>query len=298
MKGKVKKILWFVLFCFSIFIVVVCFFDDKKNFVTYFYMLLFFILSCVSACKILKKKEMSDEKKKMLAVHLSNNTDIHIQSKKEDVAADAENNEFDTVGVFDSGFEERPVFSICYVDFNGTATKRNIILKSITLKDDKIYLNALCLLRNEDRMFLTDRIKRVEYRNEIIPNPSEYFRNIFLNSGGYALHKFMQTKMDIFKLFMFFIKADNKIAKNEIDIIVEYIKKYLPKISENTAEYSVKNIQVVNIAEFNAIIKKKKKETADNADILEVYKKLYELKKTSDPLEKGIYEKVVSSLQA
>ncbi|MGP1522680.1 MAG: hypothetical protein ACTTKC_05185 [Treponema sp.] len=54
---------------------------------------------------------------------------------------------------------------------------------------------------------------------------------------------------------------------------------------------------VVSIPEFNTILKKIKKETSNNADILEFYKKLYELKKTPDPLERGVYEKVMTSLQ-
>ena len=40
-----------------------------------------------------------------------------------------------------------------------------------------------------------------------------------------------------------------------------------------------------------------KKEPADNAVVLEYYKKLYDLKKNPDPLEKGIFEKVTASLE-
>ena len=87
-------------------------------------------------------------------------------------------------------------------------------------------------------------------------------------------------------------------VKAESDIIVDYIKKYLLQVSEATIEKIVKDIPVVSIAEFNTILKKSKKEPADNTDILEYYKKLYELKKNPDPLERGIFEKVTTSLGA
>lgn len=295
MKDTIKKIIWFIFFAFCVFIVIACVLEKQKDFWAYFYMLLFFVLACVSIYKIKVKKEMSPDKKKALAKHISQNIDSCVEDAFKEVASQPEQ-EFETVDMLDSGFEDYPTFAMSYMDSNGSTTKRNIILKSMTLKDDRVYLNAFCLLRNEDRMFLTDRIKRISYQNEVISQPVQYFHDIFMNSNGYALYTVMQSKADIFKLFMFLAKADGKIAKSETEIIVEYIKKLLPTISDKSAENAVKNIPLVNIAEFYSIIKKMKKEPADNAVVLEYYKKLYDLKKNPDPLEKGIFEKVTASL--
>lgn len=296
MADKLKKVLWFIFLGFCIFIVIAGFLEKQKDFWTYFYILVFIALGAMSIYKLRAKKEMAADKKKALARHISRNVDSYVQGGQKETGYQVEE-EFDTVNIEDAGFEEYPKFSMSYIDSSGAATKRNIILKSITLKEDKVYLNAHCLLRNEDRMFLTDRIKRIEYENEVISQPVVYFRDIFMNSDGYALYKSMENKADVFKLFIFLAKADGKIAKAETDVIVEYIKRLLPKISDKTAEGAVKDIPVISIAEFNTILKKFKKETSDNADILEVYKKLYELKKTPDSLERGVYEKVMASLQ-
>lgn len=297
MSDKLKKLLWFGFLCLCIFIVIAGFFEKQKDFWTYFYMVLFFILACVSANKIIAKKEMSADKRKALARHITQHIDTYVQNEPKE-SEYQEKQEFDTADMLDSGFEEYPVFSMSYKDSSGALSKREIVLKSITLKDDKVYLNAFCMLRKEDRMFLTDRITRIEYKNEVISNPIVYFRDIFMHSGGYAVYHFMQEKTDVFKLFMFLAKADGKIAKAEIDVISEYLKGHMRAISDKTAENAVKNIPVVSIAEFNTILKKLKKEPADNADILEYYKKLYELKKKPDPLERGVFEKVTTSLGA
>ena len=297
MSDKLKKMLWFGFLCLCIFIVIAGFFEKQKDFWTYFYMVLFFILSCVSANKIIAKKEMSADKRKALARNITQHIDTYVQNGPKE-SEYQEKQEFDTADMLDSGFEEYPVFSMSYKDSSGALSKREIVLKSITLRDDKVYLNAFCMLRKEDRMFLTDRITRIEYKNEVISNPIVYFRDIFMHSGGYAVYHFMQEKTDVFKLFMFLAKADGKIAKAEIDVISEYLKGHMRAISDKTAENAIKNIPVVSIAEFNTILKKLKKEPADNADILEYYKKLYELKKKPDPLERGIFEKVTTSLGA
>ena len=297
MPDRLKKLLWFAFLCLCIFIVIAGILEKQKDFWTYFYILFFFILGCVSVNKIIAKKEMPADKRKALAQHITQRVDTYVQNdlKESDYQ---EEQEFDTADLLDSGFEEYPIFSMSYKDSSGALSKREIVLKSITLKDDKVYLNAFCMLRKEDRMFLTDRITRIEYKNEVISNPIVYFRDIFMHSGGYAVYHFMQEKTDVFKLFMFLAKADGKIAKAEIDVISEYLKVHMPTISDKTAENAVKNIPVVSIAEFNTILKKLKKEPADNADILEYYKKLYELKKKPDPLERGVFEKVTTSLGA
>lgn len=297
MSDKLKKLLWFSFLCLCIFIVIAGFFEKQKDFWTYFYMVLFFILACVSANKIIAKKEMSADKRKALARYITQHIDTYVQNEPKE-SEYQEKQEFDTADMLDSGFEEYPVFSMSYKDSSGALSKREIVLKSITLRDDKVYLNAFCMLRKEDRMFLTDRITRIEYKNEVISNPIVYFRDIFMHSDGYAVYHFMQEKTDVFKLFMFLAKADGKIAKAEIDVISEYLKEHMRAISDKTAENAIKNIPVVSIAEFNTILKKLKKEPADNADILEYYKKLCELKKKPDPLERGIFEKVTTSLGA
>ena len=298
MSDKLKKLLWFGFLCLCIFIVIVCILEKQKNFGTYFCIVLFFILACVSANKIIAKKEMPAEKRKALARHITQHVDTYVQNGPKE-SEYQEEWEFGTADLLmDSGFEEYPVFSMSYRDSGGALSKREIVLKSITLRDDKVYLNAFCMLRKEDRMFLTDRITRIEYKNEVISNPTTYFHDIFMHSDGYAVYQFMQEKANVFKLFMFLAKADGKIAKAEIDVISEYLKVHIPAISDKTAENAIKDIPVVSIAEFNTILKKLKKEPADNADILEYYKKLYELKKKPDPLERGIFEKVTTSLGA
>ena len=87
--------------------------------------------------------------------------------------------EYETIDILESGFSSFPEFKISYLAANGEPSNRVISLKSISLRENKVYLNAFCHLRKEDRMFLTDRIQRLEYENEIISDPVKYFYNIF-----------------------------------------------------------------------------------------------------------------------
>ena len=294
-----KKNMWMIVFIATIVILVFLFIKQNKTFGTYFAILFFIFFALGIAAKISKKKEMSDEKKEVLTKKIKKDVDMYVEIEQEkDYQGYETQEEYETIDILESGFSGFPEFKISYLTANGEPSNRVISLKSISLRENKVYLNAFCHLRKEDRMFLTDRIQRLEYENEVISDPVKYFYNIFKNSDAYDLQNFAKKKADVLKLFIFLVKADGKMTKAEVDVLIEYLRKHKPLAPVGTADYIIRNIPVISISQFQGLIKEFKKETADNEDILEYYKKLYELKKTPDPLERGVYEKVMNSLQA
>lgn len=300
MKNKTKRIFWVIVLLLSGVIFIAGLFVRNKATNDYV-IVVFFFLVFILAFNQLRKAKMSEEKKHALGKHLKNTTDMYIQNTEQEFDYAGENLEEvldnSTVNSIDSGFDDFPEFIMSYTSSSGESSKRKILLKSMTLRGEKLYLNAFCLLREEDRMFLVDRIKRLEYQNEIISNPAEYFKNLFDSSNAFVLYDCMLQKEDVLKLFLFFIKADGVVKKDELGVVVEYIKKYMSNVSEKSIEKAVRAVPIVSVAQFNAILKKLKKELVDNKDIIEVYDKLYAIKKTHDPLETGIYEKVIKMLK-
>lgn len=294
-----KKNMWMIVFIADIVVLVFLFVKQNKTFGTYFAIVFFIFFALNIAARINKKKEMSDEKKAILTKKIKKDADMYVEVEQEQDYQGYETQEdYEMVDILESGFLGFPEFKISYLAANGEPSNRVITLKSMSLRENKVYLNAFCHLRKEDRMFLTDRIQRLEYEDEIISDPAKYFYNIFKNSDAYDLQNFAKKKTDVLKLFIFLVKADGKMTKAEVDVLIEYLRKHRPLAPIGTADYIIRNVPVISISQFQGLIKEFKKETADNADILEFYTKLYELKKTPDPLERGIYEKVMSSLQA
>ncbi len=246
-----------------------------------------------------KKAQMSEEKQKALSEHLQDSVDVYLDrpTTEEYYVGEEIQDILEPVSAFDAGFTEFPEFYMSYQTVDGIPSNRRILLKSMTLRDDKVYLNAFCLLRNEDRMFLVDRIQSLKYQNEVIPNPAEYFKNLLENSGAFALYKFIMQKEAVFEVFLFFMKVDGSVRKEEVAIVIDYVKKYINNASDDVIEKMIRDVPVVSISNFNSILKRLKKEPADNQDIIEVYDKLYAIKKTHDPLETGVYEKVMKMLK-
>lgn len=303
MDDKSKKRGWAYLFyiCAILFIILLIGLFVKKNswFLTFFWAGL---VGGIGAISLVKVSEYAEKEEK---AHVNDNQISEkkvVPSKNDSVDSFYDDDDFYSDSVYvdidDLGLPDYPEYYIVYIDSNGEPSMRNIVLKGLTIKKERVYLNAFCKLRNDNRMFLTDRIQKLKYKDQVIHDPTGYFYSLFTHSDFYVVSEFRKQKEDALKLFTVLGKADGRMVKAESDIIVDYIKKYLPQVSEATIEKIVKDIPVVSIAEFNTIIKKLKKEPADNAEILEYYKKLYELKKKPDPLEKGIFEKVTTSLGA
>lgn len=69
----------------------------------------------------------------------------------------------ETMKVLNKAIEDEICVEIDYYSLSqGKFTKRKIEPESIERRSSKAYLNAFCHLRNEDRVFRVDRIKRIE----------------------------------------------------------------------------------------------------------------------------------------
>jgi hypothetical protein len=246
---------------------------------------------------LLKPKIMSTEKAAALQATLRGAIDFRIKRNH------PKNGEFYTseaitmIDAKETGLSPSLDFLMSYTDTNGKSTTRKISLKSLEMNEGKLYLNAFCHLRNEDRMFLTERIKTITYNKEAIPSPVDFFYNIFLSSGPYKLHEFISAHEATFNLLAFLARADGKMAKVEKEILTAFIQKHVPEVSTETVAEELKYAGDITIPQFYNVLKLVKDETlALKADITEYASRLIQAKKTPDAIEKAIFEKINTTL--
>jgi hypothetical protein len=188
---------------------------------------------------------------------------------------------------------EKPEFQMKYTDAYEKKSFRKIILKNIEMNEENLYLNAFCLLVNENRMFRVDRINQITYKKEIIPSPIDYFLDIFTSSIPYKIHEFITLHEDLLKLFVFLARSDGRMAKNEREIICNYVKNSLPEAMDKAIETELKQIEVINLVEFNKLLKQlENRPESVKADILNYTNQIIQCKKNPDVIEQAIYNKI------
>jgi hypothetical protein len=191
---------------------------------------------------------------------------------------------------------ESTLFHIEYVDSMGEESSRDIEIQGFKVENDYLYINAYCYLAKDKRQFRADRLISISCEGHTIQNPQQFLWDMYTNSPLYKTQQALNEHTDEILALVFLARADGKMLKNEREIIGRYIDLVVPGINAEGVEKMLKST-VCELAEFNKILKQAKAWAPDSKKlVMDAASQIFALKKQSDSMEKGTFEKLKAAL--
>jgi hypothetical protein len=188
------------------------------------------------------------------------------------------------------------VYHIEYEDSSYRITERDIKINNFEVSGDRLYINAFCYLRNENRQFLVERVVSLSIGNRKIAKPQQFLWDMYQNSPQYLTEKALADHFDEILLLVFLVRADGRMIKSEREIILQYLDAVAANADPVEAEITLKKTYC-ELAQFNHILNVAKQWSPEvRALLLNAAKKIIAVKKQLDPMEKAAFDKMSSAL--
>ncbi|GEM_PF-1452350 len=187
-------------------------------------------------------------------------------------------------------------YHIEYEDQKGKRTERDIQVKRVHEVEGKYAVDAHCLLRNQHRSFIDERIKKVINLDtgEIVKSLAVDAIAQYNNSGEGQVLTAINKDWQGMAILAFVCRADGQMRKPERLIVAEYLKKRCPQVSayENEIDAAIKNLLDPDHREYARIVRDLKTTGARQhlLDLFEYAKKIVATQKTITPMEKAALE--------
>ncbi len=127
--------------------------------------------------------------------------------------------------------DTRPVkvtADIEYVDKEGQFTKRQISISQFCEWEGGYAIHAHCHMREENRTFLTRRIKSfIDLRTgDKVIDIGAFLRKEYDASGAGRLEQAVTQLADCLRVLTFVARADERVMAAEVDLIIKFVKDY------------------------------------------------------------------------
>ena len=160
------------------------------------------------------------------------------------------------------------VLNIDYVDRKGEQTNRDIAVNSVreSMYDDGFYINAHCLLRDEDRSFTIKNIANAYVNGEKV-DLIRYLVDLYKSSSTYKIIKLLNKKMHVLNILNYIAIIDGRFQKNEKEIIASFFKD-----EDNTLNFDILLSKISEIRPDARIFRKTLKEiqNIDQEELLKI----------------------------
>ena len=129
--------------------------------------------------------------------------------------------------------------SIHYTSLSGEKKQRDVIIRRLLKSGRHLFIEALCLAINQPRLIKVDQISRIEdaVSQRVYTDPFAFIEQCLKIDLGPEIKGETPVSLDD-ELFtairlaraeitalMFFARADHELAKEEVDVVIEYVHK-------------------------------------------------------------------------
>lgn len=126
----------------------------------------------------------------------------------------------------------RPVtamtFEVDYVDAQGVPTRRRIEVRSLSEYDGRLYIDAWCHLRRDERSFRSDRIRTMIncQTGEIVTDPRQHLRHAVRRhfEPGADYKSVMAKAMPGLRPLIWIARVDHELSEAEMDVLVDFVR--------------------------------------------------------------------------
>ncbi len=160
------------------------------------------------------------------------------------------------------------VINIKYMNRKGDVTERDIVIKDIreSTYSDGFYINAHCMLRNEQRNFTIDNILSASVGGEkidLIP----YLCDLYQTNTYYKAIVVIKKNIDLVTILNYIALLDGRFMKKEKIIIAEFLKHFDPGIDTEMTTKKLSEIRPES-GEFRKALKNIKNYDQEDLELL------------------------------
>lgn len=169
-------------------------------------------------------------------------------------------------------------YHLVYVGSDGKKTERDIDILCFNFSEKKEAFYAYCHLRKTFREFLLRGVEELYSDGQMIPDPKEYLKQLYLNSKNAVDYSEYDQPLSLIKALWWFACGDGIFSRKEISVINQCAKDIIPNFDEKFGRSYISQMKLLK-SDVDDFAKKAVDWSAEYINIYcDAVKKLYSLK--------------------